>query len=210
MGGKCSGKKQSPHFLWTLFFSSSGKKQSPWKVRTLFFFRAFSPHVWDSVFFRAESFGHLSPSLPLICWSQSFGYGFLASYGIIIFTRPNFLKTLLRKRAIYCALCCAGTLDAVMSILASLLICMSVMVFWWSELIFSFLPVLTSHCTRSPLSWPVSRRSSRLLHTMEVTWGMRALDLGSRVRTLWVREFAIRPRSLVVSRMSPFKLGQTD
>ena len=50
MGGKCCEKKQSPHFLWTLFFSSSGKKQSPRKVRTLFFFIAFLPYVWDSVF----------------------------------------------------------------------------------------------------------------------------------------------------------------
>ena len=69
MGGKCCVKKQSPHFLWTLFFSRAGKKQSPQKVRTLFF-HSISPHVWDSVCFRAEIFGLLSPSLPLVCWSQ--------------------------------------------------------------------------------------------------------------------------------------------
>ena len=63
------------------------------------FFTAFLPHVWDSVFFRAEIFGLLSPSLPLVCWSQGFGYGVLACNGIIIRTRPNILRTLFRKRA---------------------------------------------------------------------------------------------------------------
>ena len=52
MGEKCCEKKQSPHFLWTLFFSRAGKNQSSQKVRTLFFFTAFLPHVWDSVFFQ--------------------------------------------------------------------------------------------------------------------------------------------------------------
>ena len=34
----------------------------------------------------------LSPSLPLVCWSQGFGYGFLACNGIIICTRPNIFR----------------------------------------------------------------------------------------------------------------------
>ena len=101
MGGKCCEKKQSPHFLWTQFFSRAGKKQSPRKVGTLFFSQHFPPMSGTLFFFRAEIFGLLSPSLTLLCWSQGFGYGFLASYGIIICTRPNFLKNLLRKRATY-------------------------------------------------------------------------------------------------------------
>ena len=52
-------------------------------------------------FFRVEIFGLLSPSLPLVSLSQGFGYGFPACNGIIICTRPNILKTLLRKRATY-------------------------------------------------------------------------------------------------------------
>ena len=44
----------------------------------------------DSVFFH-NMFGLLSPSLPLIYWSQGFGYSFLTCYGIIICTRQNFL-----------------------------------------------------------------------------------------------------------------------
>ena len=41
-------------------------------------FTAFPPYVWDSVFFRAEMFGLPSLLLPLLYWSQGFGYGFLA------------------------------------------------------------------------------------------------------------------------------------
>ena len=48
-------------------------------------------------FFRAEMFGLLSLLLPLVCWSQGFGYGFLTCYGIIICTRPNLFKTAPKK-----------------------------------------------------------------------------------------------------------------
>ena len=59
--------------------------------------KAFLPHVWDSAFFRAEIFELLSLLLPLVCWSQGFGYGFLTCYGIIICTRPNLFKTAPKK-----------------------------------------------------------------------------------------------------------------
>ena len=82
-------------------FSSSGKNRIH-KKWGLFFFHGISPPCLGlCFFFRAEIFGLLSPSLHLICWSQGFGYCFLASYGIIICTRPTFLKTLLQKRATY-------------------------------------------------------------------------------------------------------------
>ena len=83
-------KTESPLFVDSVF-SSSGKKTestaSPPPCQGLCFF------------FRVEIFGLLSPSLPLVSLSQGFGYGFPACNGIIICTRPNILKTLLRKRA---------------------------------------------------------------------------------------------------------------
>ena len=63
------------------------------------FFHSISPHVWDFVFFRTEIFGLFSPSLPLVRWSQSFGYGFLASYGIKICTRPNIFLSKVPKKS---------------------------------------------------------------------------------------------------------------
>ena len=93
MGGKCCEKKQRcSHF-------SSGKKQSPWKVGTLIFFTAFPPMSGTLFFFRTDIFGLFSPSLPLVRWSQSFGYGFLASYGIKICTRPNIFLSKVPKKS---------------------------------------------------------------------------------------------------------------
>ena len=85
-------KQRCSHF-------SSGKKQSPWKVGTLIFFTAFLPMSGTLFFFRTEIFGLFSPSLPLVRWSQSFGYGVLASYDIKICTRPNiFLSKVPKKK----------------------------------------------------------------------------------------------------------------
>ena len=93
MGGEMLWKKQRcSHF-------SSGKKQSPWKVGTLIFFTAFPPMSGTLFFFRTEIFGLFSPSLPLVRWSQSFGYGFLASYGIKICTRPNIFLSKVPKKS---------------------------------------------------------------------------------------------------------------
>ena len=89
MGGKCSGKKQSPHFLWTLFFSSSGKKQSPWKVRTLFLFTVCPPMSGTLFFFRAEMFGLLKDKIPLVCWSQGSGYSLRVSKGSLYRVRRD-------------------------------------------------------------------------------------------------------------------------
>ena len=91
-------KKKSPLFVDSVFFQSWKKTESTKSGDSVFFLTAFPPPMF---FFTAEIFGLLSPSLPPICWSQAFGYGFLASYCIIICTRPNFLKTLLRKKATY-------------------------------------------------------------------------------------------------------------
>ena len=86
-----------PTFFGLCFCPALEKTEST-KSWVPVFFTTFPPHVWDSVFFfRAEVFGLLSPSLPLICWSQGFGYGFLASYGFIICTGSNFLKTAPKK-----------------------------------------------------------------------------------------------------------------
>ena len=84
MGGKCCEKKQAQHFLDSVFFQALKKNRA-----------TFTPHIWDSVIFRAEMFGLLSPSLPLMYWSQGFSYSFLTCNGIIICTRPNFFKTLI-------------------------------------------------------------------------------------------------------------------
>ena len=92
-GGEMLWKKQRcSHF-------SSGKKQSPWKVGTLIFFTAFPPMSGTLFFFRTEIFGLFSPSLPLVRWSQSFGYGFLASYDIKICTRPNIFLSKVPKKS---------------------------------------------------------------------------------------------------------------
>ena len=85
-------KQRCSHF-------SSGKKQSPWKVGTLIFFTAFPPMSGTLFFFRTEIFGLFSPSLPLVRWSQSFGYGFLASYDIKICTRPNIFLSKVPKKS---------------------------------------------------------------------------------------------------------------
>ena len=96
-GGKCCEKNRVPSFCRLCFFQSWKNTEST-KSGDSVFFHSISPHVWDSVFFRADIFRLLSLSLPLICWSQGFGYGFLASYVIIICTRPDFLRTLLQNR----------------------------------------------------------------------------------------------------------------
>ena len=48
---------------------------------------------------------------------------------------------------------------------------MSVMAFSWFVAILSFWLVFMSHWTMSPLSWPVTRNSSRVPHRMDVTLG---------------------------------------
>ena len=65
----------------------------------LSFFHSISPPCLGQCFFSELNFMDSSLSLPLICWRQGFRYGFLESYGIIICTRPNFWRTMLRKRA---------------------------------------------------------------------------------------------------------------
>ena len=99
MGGKCCEKKQSPHFSWTLFFPEPEKNKIHKKLGLCFFFTAFLPMSGTLFFFRTEIFGLFSPSLPLVRWSQSFGYGFLASYDIKICTRPNIFLSKVPKKS---------------------------------------------------------------------------------------------------------------
>ena len=62
-------KNGVPTFRGLCFFQSWKKTEST-KSKDSNFFHSISPHVWDSVCFRAEIFGLLFPSLPLVCWSQ--------------------------------------------------------------------------------------------------------------------------------------------
>ena len=57
MGGKCCAKKQSPHFSWTMFFSSSGVHK---KWGLCFFHSNIPPCLGLWFFFIAEIFGLLS------------------------------------------------------------------------------------------------------------------------------------------------------
>ena len=68
-GGKYCEKNRVQTFLGFCFFQS-WKKQSPRNVGTLFFSQHFPPISGTLFFFRAEMFGLLSPSLPLMYWSQ--------------------------------------------------------------------------------------------------------------------------------------------
>ena len=106
MGGNAVKKKRSPHFLWTLCFSSS-EKNRVYKNLGLCFFHSISP---PCLVLRAEIFRPLSSSLPLIRWSQGLGYGFLASYVIIICTRPNFFKTAPKKSNLMLMFSCSHDL----------------------------------------------------------------------------------------------------
>ena len=99
IGGKCCEKNQSPYFSWNLFFFSELEKNRVHKKWGPEFFSNHFPSM--SI---AEIFGLLSPSLPLVYWSQGFRYGFLAYNGILICTRPNIFKTLLQKRGTWCGL----------------------------------------------------------------------------------------------------------
>ena len=83
-----------PRFARFFFIPALEKTEST-KVGSLFFSQHFSHHVWDFCLSELKFFGLLSLSLLLICWSQCFGYGFLACNGIIICTGPNILRTFL-------------------------------------------------------------------------------------------------------------------
>ena len=88
---------ESPLFVDSVFFQLRKKTESTKSGDPVFYSQHFlPPHLSVSELKFSDS---SLLSLPLICWSQAFGYGFLASYGIIICTLPNFLKTLLQKRA---------------------------------------------------------------------------------------------------------------
>ena len=63
-------KKQRPHFLWTLVFSSSRTKHSPQKVRTQFFFTAFLPHVWDGFFLELKCLDYSRTNFPLFAGAR--------------------------------------------------------------------------------------------------------------------------------------------
>ena len=93
MGGNAVKKIRVPTFHGLCFFPEL-------KWEHLCFFHSISPPCLGRCFFsELKICGLLSPSLPLVCWSQGFGYGVLACNGIIIRTRPNILRTLFRKRA---------------------------------------------------------------------------------------------------------------
>ena len=88
-----------PTFCGLCFFQSCKKKRVHKKWGLWFFLTAFPLHVWDSVFFQSWNFW-TSLSVTSSCMLEpGYGYGFLACNGIMICTRPNILKTLLRKRA---------------------------------------------------------------------------------------------------------------
>ena len=83
MGGKCYEKNSS------LFVDSFFPELESTKCEDSVFVHSMSPHVWDSVFFRAEMFGLLKDKIPLVCWSQGSGYSLSVSIGSLYGVRPN-------------------------------------------------------------------------------------------------------------------------
>ena len=84
-------KTESPLFVDSVFFQLWKKTESTKSGDSVFLHSIFLPCLGLCFFSELKIFGLLSPSLPLVCWSQGFGYGFLACNGIIICTRPNVL-----------------------------------------------------------------------------------------------------------------------
>ena len=94
-------KNRVPTFRGLCFFQLWKKTESTKSGDSVFLHSIFLPCLGLCFFSELKIFGLLSPSLPLVCWSQGLWYGFLACNGIIICTRPNVLRTMLRKRATY-------------------------------------------------------------------------------------------------------------
>ena len=83
MGGKCCEEKKVPTFRGLSFFPAQEKTESTKSGDS------HVPCLGLCFFSELTIFGVLSLSLPLLCWSQGFGYGFLACNGIIVCTRPK-------------------------------------------------------------------------------------------------------------------------
>ena len=75
---------------WTLFFFRAEKKESQ-KCWDSSFSQHFPP-ISGTQFFSSELKYFDSSLLPLVYWSQGFGYGFLTCDGIIFCYGQNFLK----------------------------------------------------------------------------------------------------------------------
>ena len=101
MGGNAVKKIRVPTFHGLCFFPELEKNRVHEKWGLSFFSQHFPPMSGTLFFSELKIFGLLSMSLPLVCWSQGFGYCFLACNGIMLCNRPNILRTFLQKRATY-------------------------------------------------------------------------------------------------------------